>query len=96
MRTKSAFKMKKKAFFIIFEGLSLKQIIKRILEGQNIFQKVKMFYDDSEASGENMCLKNISSAFISIYKYILSIFWIHNYYKMVMQLSVVYSANKKN
>ena len=55
-----------------------------------------MFYDDSEASGENMCLKNISSAFISIYKYILSIFWILNYYKMVMQLSVVYSANKKN
>ena len=39
-----------------------------------------MFYDDSEASGENMCLKNISSAFISIYKYILSIFWIHNHY----------------
>ena len=28
-----------------------------------------MFHDDSEASEENMCLKNISFAFISIYKY---------------------------
>ena len=34
-----------------------------------------MFYDDSEACGENMFLKNISSAFMSIYKYILNIFF---------------------
>ena len=33
-----------------------------------------MFYDDSEASGENMFLENISTAFMSIYKYILNIF----------------------
>ena len=55
-----------------------------------------MFYDDSEASGEHIYLKNISSAFISISKNILSIFWIHNYYKMAMQLLVTYSVNKKN
>ena len=54
-----------------------------------------MFYDDSEASGEHIYLKNISSAFISISKNILSIFWIHNYYKMAMQLLVTYSVNKK-
>ena len=54
-----------------------------------------MFYDDSEASGEHIYLKNISSAFISISNNILSIFWIHNCYKMAMQLLVTYSVNKK-
>ena len=37
---------------------------------------------------EKICLKNISSAFISIYKYIqLQLY--------IMQLSVIYSVNKK-
>ena len=36
MRPKRAFKMKKKkAFFIVFEGLSLKQIKQFFLEGEN-------------------------------------------------------------
>ena len=32
MRTKRAFKMKLKAFFIIFNGVSMKQITKTVLE----------------------------------------------------------------
>ena len=35
LRTKRAFKIKQKAFFIIFEGLSLKQIRKKKLEGDS-------------------------------------------------------------
>ena len=35
LRTKRAFKMKEKASFIIFEGLSLKQINKVFLEGES-------------------------------------------------------------
>ena len=35
LRTKRAFKMKQKAFFVIFEGLSLKQITKYFLEGKS-------------------------------------------------------------
>ena len=35
MRMKRAFKMKSKTFFIIFEGLSLTQIKKEILEGES-------------------------------------------------------------
>ena len=35
LRIERAFKMKKKAFFIIYEGLSLKQIKQIFLEGES-------------------------------------------------------------
>ena len=35
LRTKWAFKMKKNAFFIIFKGLSVKQITQIVLEGES-------------------------------------------------------------
>ena len=43
MRTKRAFKMKSKAFFFIFGGLSLKEIIKFFLEGEVPTLKEYMF-----------------------------------------------------
>ena len=41
LRTKRAFKMKGKAFFIIFKGLSMKQITQFFLEGEGLTLKLK-------------------------------------------------------
>ena len=35
LRTKAAFKMKSKTFFIIFKGLSMKQITQTFLKGES-------------------------------------------------------------
>ena len=45
MRTKRAFKMKQKAFFINFKGLSVKQIAQIFSEGESptLIQKVQNF-----------------------------------------------------
>ena len=39
LRTKRALKIKQKAFFIIFKGLSVKQIKQFFLEGENLTLK---------------------------------------------------------
>ena len=58
LRTKKAFKVKERAFFIIFEGLSLKQIYKIFLEGETPTLKKlleeKPIVDFPEATTEDL------------------------------------------